>query len=232
MGKKRGAWLLASLSLLMPMALTASSGFNESQLVVQPGHLEVGCGQFFLPGIYRPDTMISYEGRYLMDVWFKTGVAPGMDAGVSFDPMGARLDAYLKHRLYKDYLSLSYEFQSGLWINTIGRDFALQLSLLAGYPGKLLAPYGIMRQRLFFLGVNGIETGSALLLVAGLKINLLKVSSLYLEAGTCMGKYSATPSGIAETDVFTFPVLGAGASIDFDLKEIFAPLQKGSRKGE
>ncbi len=109
-------------------------------------------------------------GRYLMDVWFTTGVVPGMDVGVSFDPLGARLDAYLKHKLYKDYLSLSYELQSGLWTTTIGRDFALQLSLLAGYPGKVFAPYGIVRQRLFFLGVDGIQTGSALLLVAGLRI--------------------------------------------------------------
>ncbi len=46
---RRAVWLFMTVLLLVPMMLTASSGFHETQLTVKPGHLEVGGGQLFFP---------------------------------------------------------------------------------------------------------------------------------------------------------------------------------------
>ncbi len=221
MDMKRGSRFVAIFVFLVPVISKAALGFNQTPEPVPPGAVQAGIEGFTMPYIYFSGEQDSVAGLNLVILGFssvhiRAGITPKLELGLDYELTRQAVGAGFKYSLIEDYLAAGADFSLGLG-RSLG-DYTLQTSLLAGCPGKVLAPYGVFRLRGLYSGPTD-DSARFLFstqLVAGARLKFLKILSLYAELGASFGKFSRT--ALRYPSVFVCPIAGAGLGVEIDFK--------------
>lgn len=222
MDMKRGSRFVAIFVFLVPLISKAALGFNQTPEPVPPGAVQAGIEGFAVPYIYFSGGQDSVAGLNLViqgfqNVHVQTGITPKLALGLDYEIARQAVGAEFTRSLIEDYLAAGADFSVGLG-RSLG-DYTLQTSVIAGYPGKVLAPYGVFRLRGLYSGPTD-DSARFLFstqLVAGARLKFLKILSLYAELGASFGKFSRT--SLRYPSVFVCPIAGAGLGVDINFKK-------------